>query len=236
MEETTTSMNLPDATDSDRADAPFYGPLLDLALEPDDQGRQPAIVRFLARMEGIGGSILFALGGLLAGAAAAIPVGGWTLDYVYVVATIYGLASLLVIGRHGLLAGKPWARKLAAGLAVCWISYGIALVLWPIMSPVARRLGGKKFLAAAVGIGLIAAIGGVAVLWHLYRPHVNRYFDPAYQPSDRRACWNMAVWRFWMSMLDEFRAMIDELPDYSVPNWGMLDEFRAAHDALTRLL
>ena len=171
-------MNLPDTTDSDRTDAPSRMPRLDPTSGPDDQGRRPAGVRFLARMEGIGGSILFVLGGILTGVAVTTPL-GWPLGYVYVVAAIYGLGALLAIGGCGLLAGKPWARRLAAWLAVGHIVLGIALLLYLIMSPTARRLGGKNLLIAAIAIGLIVAIGGVVVLCYLYRPHVNRHFEAA---------------------------------------------------------
>lgn len=229
-------MRLSHTADSDHSDASFCTPLLDLALEPDDQGRQPAGVRFLARMEGIGGSVLFTLGGVLTGTAAAIQFGGWPLGYMCIVAVIYGLATLLVVGRYGLLAGKPWARKLAAWLAVYCIAYGIALILYPIMSPVARRLGGKKLMIAAIVIGLIVAVRGGIVLWYLYRPHINRYFDGTHQPSDQRAGCNMWVLRFSVSMLDEFWAILDALLDYDIPNWSMLNGTRIAHDTLTRLL
>lgn len=228
-------MSIQHTADSDRTDASFHMPLLDLASEPDDQGRQPEGVRFLAKMEGIGGSALFALGGALTGTAAAIPLGGWLPSYICAVAVLYGLAALLVAGRYGLLAGKPWARKLAVGLAVYHITFGIALLLYPIMSPVARRLGGKKFLTAAIVIGLIIAVGGGVVLWYLYRPHINRYFDGAHQPSAQRVGQNMWVCRFFASMLDEFLAILGEL-DYNIPNWNMLNGLRTAHDALARPL
>ena len=92
------------------------------------------------------------------------------------IAVLYCLASLLIVDSCGLLAGKPWARKLAAGLAVLFILIGIVPLLCAIMRKISRRWGVKIPIEATVAGLLISAVGGI-ILLYLYSPHVRQYFD-----------------------------------------------------------
>ena len=91
------------------------------------------------------------------------------------IAVLYCLASLLIVDICGLLAGKPWARKLAAGLAVLFILIGIVPLLCAIMRKISRRWGVKIPIEATVAGLLISAVGGI-ILLYLYSPHVRQYF------------------------------------------------------------
>ena len=91
------------------------------------------------------------------------------------IAVLYCLASLLIVDSCWLLAGKPWARKLAAGLAVLFILIGIVPLLCAIMRKISRRWGVKIPIEATVAGLLISAVGGI-ILLYLYSPHVRQYF------------------------------------------------------------
>ena len=91
------------------------------------------------------------------------------------IAVLYCLASLLIVDSCGLLAGKPWARKLAAGLAVLFILIGIVPLLCAIMRKISRRWGVKIPIEAIVAGLLISTVGGI-ILLYLYSPHVRQYF------------------------------------------------------------
>lgn len=230
-------MNLPDTTDNDCTNAWPFAPLLELMSNSDDQGagKQPAGVQFLSKMEGLGGAILFALAGSLTGAAVTVPLLGGTLNGLagIVVAALYGLATLLVMGRYGLLAGKPWARKLAVVLAITCISCGVAILFRMFVSKFSRRLAGGRVQIIVIVVSLIIAVSGGVVLWYLYRPHVKQYFR-TYQYSGQRVERDMWSWRFFVSVLDEIRTTLDERSPASCNTLGCdtLNGLRAILDKI----
>lgn len=118
-----------------------------------------------------------------------------------------GLAGLLFLGMFGMLAGRPWARRLTMAMAVyCMVLGGIPL-LCVIVSTVRNKSPPKaRILTTVVPIGLIAVVAGSVILVYLYKRDIRQYFDNTAQPLEQPA-WLL---RFLTLLSDEVRAMLDK--------------------------
>ena len=205
-----------------------------MVSDSDDHvdGRQPAGVRAIAKMEALNGAVLFALAGAITGAVVAAPPGGAMLYFTCAVAgALYFPAMLFVIGRYGLLAGRPWAQRLATHMAIFFILLGGIPLLYAIISRIRRRPDRTKISMAIIVVGLIAAVAGSVILWYLQRPHVNRYFDGTYgSPDAGRGAW---FWRYYKIALKELRVVLDEVSgSCNAPFWDTLNGLRVVLDKM----
>lgn len=210
-------------------------PLLKLASDSADQvdeGR-PAGIRILAEMEVLGAAVLLALAVALTWIAVEIQsVGDALMGLVVVAAALYCLAALPAVGGYGLLAGKPWARRLAEYQAVACILIGVAPLLHAIVSKFSRRPHRTSIAVVVAGLGV--AVGGGVVLWYLNRPHVIQYFDGTYQNLVQGAEREAWFRRVCMSMLDWIRTELDGdmLGGCSTPGLNAVNGLRAALDKI----
>ena len=191
---------MPDTVDSDLGGCASTPPP-ETAVNSKASAKRPEGVWVVAEMEMLGGAVLLVLAGTLTGIAVAIQSGGalgdiismsYGLDWLreavqsviealfylvcVVACALYCLAALLLVDRHGLLVGRPWAQGLAIHLSILFIALGAAPLIYTILSRIIPQLGRIKVPSTAVVAGLIVAVVGVVVLWYLREPHIKQYF------------------------------------------------------------
>lgn len=219
-------------------DADPNTPVLKLATNSTDQPEgQPAGVRILAKMDMVGGAASLALAGALTVAltwiASVSQVSGAAMASLIAVNTIfYCLAALLFIGRHGLLAGKPWARRLARYQAVAYIGIAAALLIY--MATARSIWLFPRISIGVVAVGLAVGIAGVAVLLYLNKPNVILYFDGTYQNPGRGLGWEAWLRRLYRGISEEIRTEFDEkmLEGCNAPGLNALNGLRTALDKI----
>ena len=181
-------------------------------------------------MDILGAAVLLALAGVLTWIAVEIQSVGDVL--LVVAAALYCLTALLAVGAYGLLAGKPWARRLAEYQAAACIMIGAASLLHEIASKFSRRSHRTSITAVVAGLG--AAVGGGVVLWYLRQPSVIQYFDGTHQSPGLGA--EREVWfrRVCTSLLDRIRTEFDwnVLGDCNATCLNAVNGFRAALDKI----
>ena len=125
----------------------------------------------------------------------------------HIAAALCGLAVYLFVGACGLLARKPWARKIAITLAIGFILLGLAPLLYWIVSKLGI-LGTNRARVPTVVIlvGLIIAIAGACALWYLHTRDVKLYFGSAGQPTESHL--ESAAWL----LLRYLAPLIDDIP------------------------
>ena len=126
----------------------------------------------------------------------------------HVVAALCGLAAYLFVGACGLLARKPWARKIAITLAVGFILLGLAPLLYWIVSKLGiLGMGGVKIPIMVILAGLVVAFAGVCALWYLHTRDVKLYFGSTGKPTESHARGSAA----WL-LLRYLAPLIDDIP------------------------
>ena len=209
-------------------------PPLKLTADSADQvdGGRPAGIWILAKMDILGAAILLALAGVLTWIAVEIQsVGDALMILVVVAAALYCLTALLAVGAYGLLAGKPWARRLAEYQAAACILIGVAPLLHEIASKFSRRSHRTSITAVVAGLGI--AVGGGVVLWYLRQPSVIQHFDGTQSPGPgvEREGWFRRV---CTSLLDRIRTEFDwNMPGgCNATGLNAVNVFRAALDKI----